>query len=92
MQLILVFLKFRDSPPEAFLGKGVLNICSKFTGEHPWQSVISIKLLGNFIEIKLWHGCSPLNLLHFFRTPFSKNTYEGPLLEILNIISKFYLF
>ena len=42
-----------SSPPEVFLGKGVLKICSKFTGEHPCQSVISIKLLINFIEITL---------------------------------------
>ena len=28
-----------------FLGKAVLKICSKFTGEHPCQSAISIKLL-----------------------------------------------
>ena len=34
----------RSSHLEAFLGKGVLKICSKFTGEHPCQSVISIKL------------------------------------------------
>ena len=33
---------FRSSPPEMFLGKGVLKICSKFTGEHPCRSVISI--------------------------------------------------
>ena len=30
----------------------------------------SIKLLCNFIEIALRHGCSPANLLHIFRTPF----------------------
>ena len=35
----------RSSPPELFLGKGVLKTCSKFTGEHPCQSVVSIKLL-----------------------------------------------
>ena len=28
----------------------------------------------NFIEITLWHRCSPVNLLHIFRAPFSKNT------------------
>ena len=28
----------------------------------------------NFIEIALWHGCSPVNLLHIFTTPFPKNT------------------
>ena len=26
------------------------------------------------IEITLWHGCSPINLMHIFRTPFFKNT------------------
>ena len=56
-----------------FLVKAVLNICSKFTGEHSCQSVISIKLQSNFIEITLRHGCSPLNLLHIFRTAFTKN-------------------
>ena len=35
----------RSSPPEAFLEKGVLKLYSKFTGEHPCRSVISIKLL-----------------------------------------------
>ena len=35
----------RSSRPEVFLGKGGLKICSKFTGEHPCRSVISIKLL-----------------------------------------------
>ena len=33
--------------------KGVLKTCSKFTGKHPCQSVISIKLLSNLIEITL---------------------------------------
>ena len=32
------------------------------------------KSASNFIEITLWHGCSPVNLLHNFRTPFTKNT------------------
>ena len=41
----LTVTKFRSSLPEVFLGKGVLKICSKLTGEHPCRSVISIKLL-----------------------------------------------
>ena len=64
----------RSSRPEVFLRKGVPKICSKFTGEHPCRSAISIKLLCNFIEIALPHGCSPVNLLHIFRAPFSRNT------------------
>ena len=34
----------------------------------------------NFLEITLWHECSPVNLLHVFRTPFTKNTSEWLLL------------
>ena len=71
---------YRSSHPEVFLEKGVLNICSKFAGEHPCRSAISINLLCNFIEIALRHGCSPANLLHIPRTPFLKTTSEWLLL------------
>ena len=63
----------RSSHSEVFLRKGVLKICSNFTGEHPCRNMISIKLQSNFIDISLRHGCSPVNLLHIFRT-LSKNT------------------
>ena len=61
-----------------FLGKGVLEICSKFTTKHPCRSVISnsIKLLCNCIEITLRHGCSPIKLLHIIKALFYKNTHE----------------
>ena len=73
---------YRSSPPEVFLEKGCLKICSKFTGEHPCRIVISIELLCYFIQVALRHGCSHLNLLHIFRTYFSKNTYRGLLLQL----------
>ena len=63
-------LRYRGSHPEVFLVKGVLKICSKFTGEHRYRSVIT-----------LLHGCSPVNLLHIFRTPFFKNTFGWLLLK-----------
>ena len=56
--------------PEVFLGKGVLKICSKFTGEHPCQSAVPRKLLCNFIKIALLYGCSHINLLRIFRTNY----------------------
>ena len=67
-------VKFRSRRTEVSLGKGVLKICSKFTGEHPCRSAISIKLLYNFIGVALRHACSPVNLLHIFRTPLLKST------------------
>ena len=61
----------RSSRPEVFLENNVLKICSKFSGEHPCQSAISVKLQSNFIEIVLQHGCSPVHLLHIYRTPLN---------------------
>ena len=80
--LLHIHAIYRSSHPEVFIGKGVLKICSKFTGEHPCRSAISIKLLCNFIEITLRHRCSPVNLLHIFRTSFTRDSYGRLLLNI----------
>ena len=42
-----------------------------------------VALLSNLIEIALRHGCSPVNLLHIFSTPFLKNTSGWLLLPSL---------
>ena len=49
---------------------------------NPCGSVISIKLQSNFIEITLRHGCSPVHLLHIFRTPLLNNISEWLLLDL----------
>ena len=46
-------LHFISSRLEVFLRKGVLKICSKFTGEHPCWFVISIKLLRLLLKCRL---------------------------------------
>ena len=51
---------------EVFLGKYVLKMCGKFTGEHQCRGVTSMNLQSNFTLITFRHGCSPLNLLHIF--------------------------
>ena len=81
----------RSHHPEVLLRKGFLKICSKVTGEHPCQCVISIKLGWNFIEIAVRYRCSPVNLLHIFRTRFSRNTPGRLLLFFIRLkrISKF---
>ena len=40
------------------------------------------KIACSFHEIALRHGCSPVNLLHIFRTPFLTNTSGGLLLSL----------
>ena len=77
----------RSSPSEVFLGKGVLKKYSKFRGEHPCQSVISIKLICRFIEITLHHGCSSVNLLYFFRAPFLRKPRNGGFWRTLILFS-----
>ena len=57
-----------------------LKICRKVTGEHPYRSAISIKLLA------LRHGCSTVNLLHILRITFPRNTSERLFLYLLIII------
>ena len=89
---------FRSSLSEVFLEKAVLKICSKFTGEHPCRSVISIKLQSNLIEITLRHGCSAVNFPHVFRTLFTKNgkrfttSWWLLLLLLIRIIGKSFFF
>ena len=54
------------------------------------QCVISIRLqsnlICNFIGIALWHGCSPVHLLHILRTPFDKNTSGQLFLYLILIV------
>ena len=87
-EILAAYSQYRSSHSELFLGKGVLKICSKFTGEHPCWSAILIKLLCSFIKITLRDGCSPVNLLHIFRTPFPRNISEWRLLSILSPASR----
>ena len=49
--------------------RGVLKIYSKFTEVHRCRSTISIKYTG--------HGCSPVNFLYIFRTPFLRKPLDG---------------
>ena len=47
-------------------------------------------VLCNFIETTLWHQCSPVSLLHIFRTYFPKNTYGRLLLEKSDSLCTFF--
>ena len=63
-----LFVLYRNSHPEMFLRKGVLKICSKYTGEHPYRSAISIKLPWKLVPLKysILHRCSIAFIIHNF--------------------------
>ena len=73
---LLSVKKSRSIHPEAFLEKGLLKHMQKIYRRTPMSN-----LLCKFIEITLRRGCSPVNLLHIFRTAFPKNTSGWLLLE-----------
>ena len=64
----------QKQPSRGALRKRCSENIQQIYRKHPCRSAISIKLLCNFIEITLRHGCSPVSLLHIFRTLFPKNT------------------
>ena len=79
-----------------------INISENFVGmkrylEVRWNIahlVLSVltKLQSNFTEMKLRHGCSPVNLLHILRTPFPKNGSGVLLLKSLVLFELFECF
>ena len=85
------FNSLRSRLSEVLVGKSVLKICRKFTEDHPCRSAITIKLQSNFIEIVLQHGCSPVNSLDIFRTPFPTNTSRLLLLQPVRLIAACWL-
>ena len=70
----LCLFGFRRSRSEVFLVKGVLKICSKFTGEHPCRSVISPFTMNNsgwlllcfFIVSLFYVGCTFFKVVSSF--------------------------
>ena len=75
---VIVNMVNRSSPPEAFLGKNFLKLCSKIRVEHSCPNVMwSAKQL-YWNHTLAW--VFPVNLLHISRTPFPKNTSGGQLL------------
>ena len=83
---ILVELYIQKQPSRRVLKKRCSEKIQKIHTRTSMPSVISIKLLCNFIEIVLPHGCSPINLMHIFRTPFPETTSGWLLLYIKLVI------
>ena len=60
----------RNSGPEAFCKKSVLQIFPKVTGKHLCKS----SFLKTLLKKRLWYRCFPMNFAKFRRTPlFTEN-------------------
>ena len=62
----------------------ILNLEIRSRSSHPEVFLEKgvLKICRKFIEIALRHGCSPVNLRHIFRTPFTKSTPGRLLLKV----------
>ena len=75
---------FRTSHPLVFFGKVVVKTWSKFTGEHPCRSAISIKLLCTLAWV---YGCSPVNFCIFSEKLLLRIPLDGCFCRLLQFIS-----
>ena len=87
------FLFVQKHPSKSVIKKrcseNMQQICSRtLIGKCDFNKVLQ---LNNFIEITLRHGCSLVNSLHIFRTPFSKITSGGMLLLVPILFNFFWI-
>ena len=66
-------IKVQKKPSSCVLRKGCSENKQQIYKRTPTPKC-DFNLLCNFIEIALRHAQSPVNLLHFFRTPYCNNT------------------
>ena len=86
-----VLTECRSSSSEVFLGKWGSEILQQIYRRTPMSKCDFNKIAKqhcNCKEITLRHGCSPVNLLCIFSTPF---TFGGLLLRMMCLSSKFLL-
>ena len=67
--------------------EGTQNLAFQVSLWKPLGKFESCELPCNFIEITRRQGCSPVNLMHLFRTPFPKNTLGLLLLKFVVVLS-----
>ena len=67
----------QTQPSTGVLRKRCSENIQQIYRKQPCRSLISIRMLCNFIEITLRHRLSPVNLQHIFRTPFLRTPLEG---------------
>ena len=78
---IIATRKNHKQPPRGVLRKRCSESIQQIYRRAPMLKCNFNKVASNVIEILLRYGCSFVNLLNIFRTPFRKNTSGGLLLK-----------
>ena len=73
---------FQKQSSRGVLGKKCSEDMQQIYRRVPMPKCDFSEVACNFIKITLRHGCSPVNLLHIFRTPFPRNTSEWLLMYL----------
>ena len=86
ISLFLIISPFQKQPPGGVLSKRCSENMQQIYRRTPMPKCGFNKVAkqSNFIEMALRYGCSPVNLLHIFRTPFNKNTSGWLLLSFVS--------
>ena len=77
----ILMINKQKKPSRDVLSKRCSESMEQIYRRAPIPRCDSIKFLCKLVEITLRHECSPVNLLHTFRTAFTKNTYAKLLLN-----------
>ena len=93
LSLALIIVRLKSALTSLYQKQPSRSVLRKMCSENMQQNMQQEKTHGElrFIELALWHGCSPLNLLHIHRTPFLKNT-PGQLLLLYSHTAKSMLY
>ena len=76
-----IFSQIKKQPTRAELKKRCSENMQQIYRRTPMPKCDFNNVVSNFIEISLRHGCSPVNLLHIFSSPFLMNTSGRLLLQ-----------
>ena len=77
LNFLYPFKPFQKQPFRSVLSKRCSENMQQNYRRKPMLKCDFNKVLCNFLEITLQHGCSPVNLLHIFRTPFIRVPLNG---------------
>ena len=85
LHVVIIITAIQKQPSRGVFRKSYFENMQQMYRRTPMPKYDFNLSLCNFIETTLRHRCSPVYLLHIFRTPFPKNTCGRLLLAIITL-------